>query len=195
MNKQEQEAWNKMQDETNKVSEHPPLESLEENLKDLIEKHLNKEAKEQISKMAKESAARLLQSYGSNYLQVVDKNGDSLPQPEVTYTSTGHQGAYGIPQKEWNKYMQSAQSIDCNVKAPSVQSLLMELSEKTCKLDDVIASLYCKLNPLIEPTPVGDECEPLRGQSSPLVDQIRCIDDRVNGLIRKISWLIDNITI
>lgn len=141
-----------------------------------------------------------LKDFVTNYLQVLDKNGNPLPQPEDTFSSTGHQGVYGTTQKEWNKYMQAAQSTDCNVKSnpvkpPSVQSMLIDLNDRTFKLADVIDSLYSKLNPLIEPIPVGTENEPLRVQSSPLVDQIRCIDDIVNAQIKKISWLIDNITL
>jgi hypothetical protein len=139
-----------------------------------------------------------LKDFVTNYLQVLDKNGNPLPQPEDTFSSTGHQVAYGTPQREWEQYI--AQSTDCNVKSnlvkpPSVQSMLIDLNERTCKLNDVIDILYCKLNPLIEPTPAGIEGEPLRDQSSPLVDQIRCIDDRINAQIKKISWLIDNITL
>ena len=151
-----------------------------------------------MTKKELENIKNELKDFVTNYLQVLDKNGNPLPQPEDTFSSTGHQGAYGTPQREWEQYI--AQSTDCNVKSnpvkpPSVQSMLIDLNERTCKLNDVIDSLYCKLNPLIEPTPVGTEGEPLRGQSSPLVDHVRSIDDRVNAQINKIVWLIDNITL
>jgi hypothetical protein len=153
-----------------------------------------------MTKKELENIKNELKEYVANYLQVVDKNGNPPPQPETTFTSSDGAYSYGVPPYGSMSVGSGSpprivHSIDDPIKEPSVQSMLIDLADRTCKLNEVVDNLILKLSPLLVPTPTDSDRESLRAQSSPLVDQITSIDDRVNFQIKKLSWLIDNITI
>ena len=102
-----------------------------------------------MTKKELENIKNELKEYVANYLQVVDKNGNPAPQPEVTI-ATSDTYSYGLPPYGSMSVGSGSpprivHSIDEPKKAPSVQSMLNDLKKE---LDNSKFGAQCSIHEL-----------------------------------------------